>query len=98
MFFTALLLSYFCLSFTTKKALYVTSDGISNTPLKEIMYKEETFINSVIYIFFFLICTRKEIYIKSTIKCLLLLLLLVCGDIKSFPGPQTLENVLYTKV
>ena len=61
MFFTALLLSYFCLSFTTKKALYVTSDGISNTPLKEIMYKEETFINSVIYIFFLYVQEKKFI-------------------------------------
>ena len=33
-----------------------TSDGISNTLLKEIMYKEETFINSVILSS---ICSRK---------------------------------------
>ena len=84
----------FLFEFYNKKASYVTSDGISNTLSKEIMYKEETFINSVI---FSSICTRKEIYVKSSSKCLLLLLLLVCGDIESCPGPQILENVLQTK-
>ena len=58
------------------------------------MYKEETFINSII---FSSICTGKEIYIKSWRKCLLLLLLLVCGDIESCPGPETMENVLQNK-
>ena len=75
-----------------------TSDGISNTLLKEIMCKEETFINSVI---FSSICSRKETeetYIKSSRKYLLLLLLLVCGNIESCSGPQALENVLQKRI
>ena len=77
-----------------KNFLYVTSDGISNTLMKEVMYKKETFINLVI---FSSILTGKEIYIKSSRKCLLILLLLVCHNIEPCPGLQILKNILQTK-
>ena len=94
-FYSSPVVIFFFVSFTIKKASYAASDGIStNTLLKEITYKEETFINSII---FSSICTRKEIYIKSSRKCLLLLLWLVCGNIESCPGPETMENVLQKK-
>ena len=77
-----------------EKVLYVTSDGIGNTLMKEVMYKKETFINLVI---FSSILTGKEIYIKSSRKCLLILLLLVCHNIEPCPGLQILKKHITNK-
>ena len=48
--FMILFVSYITASFSIKKVSFVTSDGISHTLWKDVMYEEETFINSSIFL------------------------------------------------
>ena len=95
MFFTTLLLSYFCLRFTIKNALYnIQVMKLVNTLLKKIMYKEETFENSVIFLW---ICTRKEIYIKSSREMLSVIIIAGMPGYRRSSWPKNIGKCI-TKV
>ena len=55
------------------------------------MYKEETFKNSVI---FFCICTRKEIYIKSSREMLSIIIIAGMRGYRRSPWPKNIEKCI----
>ena len=61
---------------------FCTSDGISITLFQEDMYEEETFSLSSVFI-------RRNCFSRVRSKSLLSLLLILCGDIETCPGPDT---------
>ena len=78
----ALILIFFILNFMVKQKCFIQPDGISIIlKVKAACDMEENYYYSS------LLCYKSS-YHKSTKRCLCLLLLLVCGDIESQPGPD----------
>ena len=83
------------LVFYVKKPSFVVPDGVSITVGKEDLYNVESFICSSLWV------TKRERNYKYSNKSVIYLLLLLCGDIETCPGPtQTytgLQDFLTTK-
>ena len=75
-----ILVLLFC-SINIRKKKFITSNGININVEHYKSSQNETFIDSA------LLRELKSLKIRSTQKCCLLLLLLVCGDIERHPGP-----------
>ena len=87
--------SYSYLVFYMKKPSFVVPDGVSITVGKEDLNNVESFICSSLWV------TKRERNYKYSNKSVIYLLLLLCGDIETCPGPtQTytgLQDFLTTK-
>ena len=83
------------LVFYVKKPSFVVPDGVSITVGQEDIYNVESFICSSLWV------TKRERTYKYPNKSIIYLLLLLCGDIETGPGPtQTytgLQDFLTTK-
>ena len=83
------------LVFYVKKPSFVVPDGVRITVGKEDLYNVESFICSSLWV------TKRERNYKYSNKSVIYLLLLLCGDIETYPGPtQTytgLQDLLTTK-
>ena len=83
------------LVFYVKKPSFVVPDGVSITIGKEDLYNVESFICPSLWV------TKRERNYKYSNKSVIYLLLLLCGDIETCPGPtQTytgLQDFLTTK-
>ena len=73
--------------FVVSKPSYCTDNGISITLLVPCVNFEETFTYSSLYI-----GKRVKPVLNSRRKSLICLLLLVCGDVESCPGPGLFKN------
>ena len=70
------------LVFYVKKHSFVVLDGVSITVGKEDLYNVEPFICSSLWV------TKRERIYKYSNKSVIYLLLLLCGDIETCPGPH----------
>ena len=70
------------LVFYVKKPSFLVPDGVSITVGKEDLYNVESFI------YFLLLVTKRERNYKYSNKSVIYLLLLLCGDIETCPGPN----------
>ena len=79
---------FFCCSmFLIKKVFYVTSDGFSIT----LGYEDDIYtLQYPSFGFSSLFASRKKfVYINKSHKTCLMLMIILCGDIETLPGPST---------
>ena len=69
------------LVFYVKKPSFLVPDGVSITVGKEDLYNVESFICSSLWV------TKRERNYKYSNKSVIYLLILLCGDIETCPGP-----------
>ena len=83
-----LIFSFIYMSFMTKKPCFITSNGIENGENKALL-NGESFISTSLW------CCSKHGFILSRANrkiVVLCVLLLVCGDIESCPGPNIFDQ------
>ena len=79
--FLLLTLSLIILTFSVKKKCFIQPDGISLTlNVKDLGNEHETYGISSLFCY-------KRLYVKPKNRCICMLLLLLCGDIETQPGP-----------
>ena len=88
----ALILVFFILNFMVKLKCFIQLDGINITLKVEAAcdMEENYYYSSLLY--------YESSYYKPNKRCLCFLLLLVCGDIESQPGPDTRINTRIEKL
>ena len=81
----------FFVSIMVKGCAFSQPDGISITFYKEDLYVKENFIYSSLFTY----KTLKCFDLKCRRKSMLLLLILLCGDIETQPGPESLSRAQF---